>query len=238
MLLREYAVERWFVIPPLLTDVSAVICKNCIFSLACSISALPDFDQSLAQFIQSCSAVWLSKSCHHWSYALDHFGATAQKNRKMGVLHCSSWPVLNAISISALSCWNIKLSSMTCFITSNICWDNKISQEYCCFWLQVWWRIISIFDTVTDTVTDMAIVEHMGDIPNLSNFLPVGPVWCIQSIVFIVKDGLTVTRWYFNVFCMSADKTAYSIYVKNTISGFPVSPGSVETPVRWGGKIK
>jgi len=26
------------------------------------------------------------------------------------------------------------------------------------------------------------------------------PVWCIQSIVLIVKGGSSVTRWYFNVF--------------------------------------
>jgi len=39
-----------FVIPPLLITVSALPgetlkCKNCIFSLTCSISALPDFDR-------------------------------------------------------------------------------------------------------------------------------------------------------------------------------------------------
>jgi len=36
------------------------------------------------------------------------------------VLHCRSWTVLNAISISALYCWKIKLRLMTCFIASNI----------------------------------------------------------------------------------------------------------------------
>jgi len=46
----------------------------------------------------------------------------------------------------------------------------------------------------TDAVADMVIVEHLSDIPNLSNFLRVGPVWCTQSIVLTVKDGLTVTR--------------------------------------------
>jgi len=50
MLLREYAIEWWFVIPLLLTNVSALPgemlkCKKCIFSLACSINALPDFDR-------------------------------------------------------------------------------------------------------------------------------------------------------------------------------------------------
>jgi len=51
--------QRLFVIPPLLTNVFALPgemlkCKNCICSLTCSISVLPDFDRLLAQFIQSC----------------------------------------------------------------------------------------------------------------------------------------------------------------------------------------
>jgi len=59
MLLREHSIEWWFVIPPLPTNVSVLsgemlTCKNCIFSLACSISALPNSDWSLAYFIQSC----------------------------------------------------------------------------------------------------------------------------------------------------------------------------------------
>jgi len=33
-----------------------------------------------------------------------------------------------------------------------------------------------IFDTATDTATDMVIVEHVDAIPNLSIFLPIGPV--------------------------------------------------------------
>jgi len=49
MLLRECAIKWSFVIPPLLTNVSALPgqmlkCKKCIFSLTWSISALPDFD--------------------------------------------------------------------------------------------------------------------------------------------------------------------------------------------------
>jgi len=81
---------------------------------------------------------------------------------------------------------------------------------------------------------DMVIVKHVDDIINFSNFLPVGPVWCIEMIVLTVKDGLTMTRWYFNVFLclLTKQHTAF------TISGFPVSRGIVETPVMWGGKIK
>jgi len=50
---RDVAESMLSVIPPLLTIVSALPgemlkCKNYIFSLACSISALPDFNRSLA----------------------------------------------------------------------------------------------------------------------------------------------------------------------------------------------
>jgi len=31
-------------------------------------------------------------------------------------------------------------------------------------------------------------MEHVGDIPNLSNFLHVGPVWCTESIILTVRD--------------------------------------------------
>jgi len=37
-------------------------------------------------------------------------------------------------------------------------------------------RLTPIFDTETDTTTDMIIMEHVSYIPNLSIFLPVGPV--------------------------------------------------------------
>jgi len=55
-----------------------------------------------------------------------------------------------------------------------------------------------------------------------------------------MKDGLTVTRWSFNVFCASTVRWQNRIQhlCEKTISGFPVSPHSVETPVRWGGEIK
>jgi len=71
--------------------------------------------------------------------------------------------------------------------------------------------VTPIFDTATDTATDMERVEHAVHISKLQDFLFVGPVWCIQSIVLTLKDDLAVTRWYFNVFCVSVDKRAYSI---------------------------
>ena len=50
------------------------------------------------------------------------------------------------------------------------------------------------FDTATDAAMDTVTVKHVGDISNLFNFLPVGPVWCITLIVLTLNDGLTVTR--------------------------------------------
>jgi len=41
--------------------------------------------------------------------------------------------------------------------------------------------------------TDMVIILHVADIPNLSNFLPVGSVWCIL-IILTVKGYSTMTR--------------------------------------------
>jgi len=86
--------------------------------------------------------------------------------RKKGrwVLHCSSWTVLNAISISALYCWKIKLPSMTCFIPSNICSDSKIFQQYCQLVFNPGFGEDKLpFVSSTDTAMDRAIVEHVGD---------------------------------------------------------------------------
>jgi len=55
----------------------------------------------------------------------------------------------------------------------------------------------------SNTITDFVNVERMGGIPNFSNFLPVHSFWCIQSTVLTVKNGLTVSRPYFSVFCVS-----------------------------------
>ena len=53
------------------------------------------------------------------------------ERKEDGCFLCNSWTVLNALLISALSCWKIKLPLVTCFIASNICWDSKILQQYC-----------------------------------------------------------------------------------------------------------
>jgi len=101
---------------------------------------------------------------------------------------------------------------------------------------QAWLRTTPIFYTATDTVTDLVNIEHVGN----RYQDPIGPVWCIQSIVLTVKVGsaIHVTRWYFNVFHAFFVKKHAAFNWKDTIFGFPVSPGSAETQIRWGGRIK
>jgi len=68
----------------------------------------------------------------------------------------------------------------------------------------------------------------------------VGPVWCIQLIVLTLKNGSAVTKWYFNVFRVFLVKSMQTAEFKwkDAIFGFPVSSGSAEAQVRYGGKIK
>ena len=53
-----------------------------------------------------------------------------------------------------------------------------------------------------------------------------------------MKGGSAVTRWYFNVFRVVFGKKRAAFKWKDAIFGFPVSPGSAEAQVKWGGKIK
>jgi len=59
------------------------------------------------------------------------FWGRCPETNEDGCLHCSSWTVLNAISISALYCRKVKLPLMTHFVASNICWDSKIFHQNC-----------------------------------------------------------------------------------------------------------
>jgi len=57
-----------------------------------------------------------------------------------------------------------KLSSVMCLIAANICWDSKIPVNTV-HWLlvQAWRRTTPSFYTVTDTMTDLANTEHVGN---------------------------------------------------------------------------
>jgi len=76
----------------------------------------------------------LNKSFNQLSSALAHCGHSSEE-MKLRVLHSSCWTVLCAPFTGAcMRCVakkQIILSSSTCLITANICWDNKISHQYC-----------------------------------------------------------------------------------------------------------
>jgi len=75
----------------------------------------------------------LPKSSNQLSLALDCWGHSSGE-MKLRVLHSSCWTVLRAPCAGAcMSCFaetQIILSSTTCLITANICWDSKISNQY------------------------------------------------------------------------------------------------------------
>jgi len=136
---------------------------------------------------------------------------------------------------------------MFCTVASDICWDCKIFQQYHqLFFIAGLAKNNSHFVTLTDTVTKL-VNERVGEKNScwivlwycISNLLPVGPVWCIQSIVLTVKDGLTVTRWYFSVLHVCWQNSMQHLS-KDAISGFHVLQGGAETLIRWpwSGKIK
>jgi len=133
-----------------------------------------------------------------------------------------------------------KLSSMVCLIASNICWGIVIYPVYTVHWLllQAWRRTTPIFYTATDSVTDLAITEHVGntqqDAMLPSQVLSVAPTWSYwqwRVVQLWPGDILTV----FRVFLV---KKHAAFKWKDAISGFPVSPGNAEALVRCGGKIK
>jgi len=146
--------------------------KNCIFSLACQTLTVAGLIYSVllqVMLLLMCGSLKLTV------VGVKLWTVLEPLPRKIGrwvFLHHSSCTVLNAISISAPYCWKIKLLLMTTFIASNICWDSKIPSNTV-YWFspQAWWRITSTFDTATDNATDMVIVQHVGDISIISNFL-------------------------------------------------------------------
>jgi len=175
MSLREHAIEWWFVVPPLLINVSALPGetpkrKNRIFSLACSISALPDFDRSLAYFIQSCySQLMLLLLCGSPNLVIIEvklWTVLEPQPRKKGrwmfalyQLDCVEW---NKYQCIILLKDKIAISMcVTCFIVSNICWDSKVSQQYC---LLVFTPGLVKNNPHFDTTTGMVIMQHVGDI--------------------------------------------------------------------------
>ena len=80
----------------------------------------------------------LFKSCNQLSSVLAFLlGAIAQKKLSWDLCAAACWTVLRTPCTGACTCMScvaerqIILSSTTCSITANICWDSKISYQYC-----------------------------------------------------------------------------------------------------------
>jgi len=128
-----------------------------------------------------------------------------------------------------------------CLIASNIWWDLKISHKCCPLtfysrldeeqlpsltqWLTPWQTWLTQSMWVTDS-------RMLCSLPRSCLVHPV------DRFDSEGKGGSALTRWYFNcVSCFLAKKHA-TFKWKDTLSGFPVSPGSAEALIRWGGKMK
>jgi len=107
-----------------------------------------------------------------------------------------NWIVLHTQCTCALSSWKKKLSPVMrlTFVEIVRYPINTIHRLL----LQAWRRTIPIFCTATDSVTDMANTEHVGN--TAWCYVPfLGPVWCTQSIVLTARGGSALTRWYFKL---------------------------------------
>jgi len=130
-----------------------------------------------------------------------------------------------------------KMSSVMCLIASTFVEIVRyLINVVHCLLLQAWRRTTPIFHTATDSVTDLVNTEHLGNRQQDAMLPFLGPV-CTHSIAPTLKGGSTLIRWYFTVFRVFWSKSMQHLSEK-TISGFPVSLGSAEALVRWGGKIK
>jgi len=102
--------------------------------------------------------------------------------------------------------------------------------------LQAWRKTTPIFYTATDTVTELANTQWVTD----SRMLCSLPKSCLVHSV----DRFESRGWFSSVQVIFL--TVYrifgvkpcSIYAKRCNFWFPVSPGSAEALVSWGGKIK
>ena len=120
------------------------------------------------------------------------------------------------------------------------CVPERKSCHLRCVWLllQAWRRTTPIFHTATNTATDLVNTEHVSN-RQQDAMLP----------FYVLSDAprrsfwqwWVVQLWPGDIFncasCFLVKKHA-AFRWKDAISEFPVSPGSAEALVRWGGKIK
>jgi len=130
-----------------------------------------------------------------------------------------------------------KLSSVMCFIASNICWDSKIQLILSIdFYSRLDEEQLPPFFTATDTVADLANTEHVSNrqqdamLPSyVLSGAPSRSFWQWRVVQLWPGDILKLC------FVFMAKKHA-AFKWKDAISGFPVSPGSAEALVRYGGE--
>ena len=109
------------------------------------------------------------------------------------------------------SWWMIKLLPMTRITASNFCWDYYISKQYCLLVFTSGLMKNNFNFRYTDQHHNRLGKHRVHGCTRCFNFLSVGPVWCIQSIVLTEKDDFTVTMWYyFNVFHVPSVPFAFS----------------------------
>ena len=130
-----------------------------------------------------------------------------------------NWIVLHTQCAYALSSWKNKLSSVMCLIASDICWNSKISHQYCSLTFTPGLTKNNSHLLHSNWHRDiLANTEHVGitDSKMLCT-LPIGPVWCTQSIVLTVKGGSALTRWYLNcVLCFFGNKAYMQHLIEKT----------------------
>jgi len=97
---------------------------------------------------------------------------------------------------ASVQCFAEEISpTITRLIVPNISWDSKISEQYRpVTFTSSFTKNNSHFDTAADTVTNLVNVKRECSILQDAMLLSyIGPVWCVQSIILIVKDGSAVT---------------------------------------------
>jgi len=120
-------------------------------------------------------------------------------------------------------------------IAFNIYWDSKRSHQYCSL------TFIPMLDknnSATDTVIDLVNTKHDGNILQ-DAILPSYVLSGAHSRSF--WQWRVVQLWSCDILmffvCLSKKHAAVK-WKQAVFFGFPVSPGSAETLIRWGGTIK
>jgi len=162
------------------------------------------------------------------------------KNKK--ITYFTRWVIVLYTQCSCvLFSWKKKLSSVMSLIVSNICWDSKISHLYCPstdFYSRLDEEQLPPFTQRLiprrTWLTQNMWVTDSRMLCSLPRSCLVHPVNRFDSEGWFSSNQVIFFKLFFVFF---GEKHA-TFKWKDAISGFPVSPGSAEALVMWGGKIK